>query len=104
MSTRATDPEDDRRDLAAMMVPLGRALTVGEQPVLDVDQEETGLVSFDQHLVWTLPARLPGSAARLSRGPPEASLPNRPPSAKAATAGAGDRRGQTPAGGGRDRP
>lgn len=27
--------EDDRRDLAAMMVPVGRALTAGEQPVLD---------------------------------------------------------------------
>ncbi len=33
----APDPshEDDRRDLAAMMVPLGRALTAGEQPILD---------------------------------------------------------------------
>jgi len=27
--------EDDRRDLAAMMVPVGRALTAGEQPILD---------------------------------------------------------------------
>jgi DNA-binding MarR family transcriptional regulator len=33
----ATDPsnEDDRRDLAAMMVPIGRALTAGEQPILE---------------------------------------------------------------------
>jgi len=33
----APDPsnEDDRRDLAAMMVPVGRALTAGEQPILD---------------------------------------------------------------------
>jgi MarR family transcriptional regulator, organic hydroperoxide resistance regulator len=27
--------EDDRRDLAAMVVPLGRALTAGERPILD---------------------------------------------------------------------
>ena len=35
----APDPssEDDRRDLAAMMVPLGRALTAGEQPILDAN-------------------------------------------------------------------
>jgi len=35
MSTPSTDGADDRRDLAAMMVPLGRALTAGEQPILD---------------------------------------------------------------------
>jgi DNA-binding MarR family transcriptional regulator len=34
MSTRPVDAEDGRRDLAAMMVPLGRALTAGEQPIL----------------------------------------------------------------------
>jgi DNA-binding MarR family transcriptional regulator len=27
--------EDDRRDLAAMLVPLGRALTTGERPILE---------------------------------------------------------------------
>jgi DNA-binding MarR family transcriptional regulator len=33
----AHDPsnEDDRRDLAAMIVPIGHALTAGEQPILD---------------------------------------------------------------------
>ncbi|HEY9482259.1 MAG TPA: MarR family transcriptional regulator [Micromonosporaceae bacterium] len=33
----APDPsnEDDRRDLAAMMMPVGRALTTGERPILD---------------------------------------------------------------------
>jgi DNA-binding MarR family transcriptional regulator len=35
MSTRSSDADDDRRDLAAMLVPLGRALTAGEQPILD---------------------------------------------------------------------
>ena len=33
----APDPsnEDDRRDLAGMIVPIGRALTAGEQPILE---------------------------------------------------------------------
>ena len=35
MSTPDPSTEDDRRDLAAMMVPVGRALTAGEQPILD---------------------------------------------------------------------
>lgn len=34
MNTPDRSPEDDRRDLAAMMVPIGRALTAGEQPIL----------------------------------------------------------------------
>ena len=36
----ATEPTmaDDRRDLAAMMVPVGRALTAGEQPILDAHE------------------------------------------------------------------
>jgi len=32
--TSRRDIEDDRRDLAAMTVPLGRALMAGEQPIL----------------------------------------------------------------------
>jgi DNA-binding MarR family transcriptional regulator len=35
VSTPDLSTEDDRRDLAAMMVPVGRALTAGEQPILD---------------------------------------------------------------------
>lgn len=35
MSADEPSAEDDRRDLAAMMVPLGRALTAGERPILD---------------------------------------------------------------------
>ncbi len=35
MSAPEPSSEDDRRDLAAMMVPVGRALTAGEQPILD---------------------------------------------------------------------
>jgi DNA-binding MarR family transcriptional regulator len=35
VSTPDPSTEDDRRDLAAMMVPVGRALTAGEQPILD---------------------------------------------------------------------
>jgi DNA-binding MarR family transcriptional regulator len=34
MSTRPLHEEDERRDLATMLVPLGRALTAGEQPIL----------------------------------------------------------------------
>jgi DNA-binding MarR family transcriptional regulator len=35
VSTPVPSDEDDRRDLAAMMVPVGRALTAGEQPILE---------------------------------------------------------------------
>jgi DNA-binding MarR family transcriptional regulator len=35
MSTPDPSDEDDRRDLAAMMVAIGRALTAGERPILE---------------------------------------------------------------------
>jgi DNA-binding MarR family transcriptional regulator len=57
---------DDRRDLAAMIVPIGRALTAGEQPILDAH----GLTMWAYVVLMTLadePVRTQAALAEVIR-------------------------------------